>query len=208
MLVLQKLKEYAKTGRTALVNRDKQLPYQELDARSDAFADYLLRQFGDSRTPVVICGDKETDFLCCLLGALKAGRAYVPIDSVLPDDRAAQIIADVQPCVVVDFTGRKLAGSRLDGETLAEVLNRVVPPVSPEHWVTGQGIAYILFTSGSTGRPKGVPITAANLETFCAGVLPFYLEEWCHPQPSVLLLRCVRLRGLCGACWRHDPIRR
>ena len=84
MTVLEQLKNYARTSRMALVNRDKQLSYRELDVRSNAFAAWLLDTFGEDRSPVVICGDKETDFLPCIFGALKSGRAYVPIDSVVP----------------------------------------------------------------------------------------------------------------------------
>ena len=106
MIVLEQLKSYAKTDRIALVNRGERLSYKELDAQSDAFAAWLLETFREDRSPVVICGDKETSFLPCIYGALKAGRAYVPIDSVVPENRAAQIVADVKPKAVVDFTGR------------------------------------------------------------------------------------------------------
>ena len=63
MIVLEQLKHYAKTDRIALVNREERLSYKELDARSDAFAAWLMDTFGEDRSPVVICGDKETDFL-------------------------------------------------------------------------------------------------------------------------------------------------
>ena len=108
MTVLEQLTAFAQTGRTALVNREERVTYRELNAWSDAFAAWLLESLGEDRSPVVLCGDKETGFLPCLFGALKAGRAYVPIDSVVPEDRAAQIIGDVCPKVVVDFTGRML----------------------------------------------------------------------------------------------------
>ena len=101
MTVLEQLTAFAQTGRTALVNREERVTYRELNAWSDAFAAWLLESLGEDRSPVVLCGDKETGFLPCLFGALKAGRAYVPIDSVVPEDRAAQIIGDVCPKVVV-----------------------------------------------------------------------------------------------------------
>lgn len=63
MLVLKKIREYAKTGRTALVNRDERMTFAELDARSEAFAAWLLGWFGNDRAPVVICGEKESNFL-------------------------------------------------------------------------------------------------------------------------------------------------
>ncbi len=176
MLVLEQLKFFAKTDRIALVNREETLSYRELDARSNAFAAWLLNTFGADRSPVVICGDKETDLLCCLFGALKSGRAYVPIDSVVPEGRAGQIIGDVKPRVVVDFTGRvpDCGAVVLSPADLAPLLGGSAAPISRQYWVGDAGPAYILFTSGSTGRPKGVPITAGNLDAFCRGLLPYY----------------------------------
>ncbi|WP_195282404.1 amino acid adenylation domain-containing protein [Harryflintia acetispora] len=177
MLTLERIKEYAKTDRIALVNRDESLSFAALDARSDAFAAWLLRRFGDDRTPVILYGEKEIDFLCCLFGALKSGRAYVPIDRTVPAERAAQIVADVEPKVMINFGGfaPETGAVILDAAALAEIL-RSPPEAEPQrsHWVSGEDAAYILFTSGSTGKPKGVSITAANLEAFCKGLLPSY----------------------------------
>ncbi|MCI8755168.1 MAG: amino acid adenylation domain-containing protein [Oscillospiraceae bacterium] len=179
MIVLEQLKHYAQTGRIALVNREAQLSYKELDTLSDAFATWMLDTFGEDRSPVILYGDKETDFLPCIFGALKAGRAYVPIDSVVPEDRAAQIVADVQPTVIVDFTGRKLdVPAKVLAPADLEAIFSTPAEVSPENWIPENAPAYILFTSGSTGRPKGVSITAGNLDAFCQGLLPFYQEEW------------------------------
>lgn len=178
MTVLEQLKTFAKTDKTTLINREERLSYQELDAQSDAFAHWLLDAFGEDRSPIIICGDKETSFLPCIFGALKSGRAYVPIDSVVPGDRTAQIVADVKPGVIVDFTGRKFScGAKILGPADLKTIFASPDPVAPENWVGENDPAYILFTSGSTGRPKGVPITAGNLMAFCRGLLPFYLEE-------------------------------
>ncbi len=178
MTVLKQLKAFAKTDRTALVNQEQQLSYRELDELSDTFARWLLDTLGKDRSPLVICGDKEIGFLPCIFGALKSGRAYVPLDSVLPDERAAQIVADVAPKVMVDFTGRKLAcGARILNPAALESIFAAPKPISSGDWIKEGDPAYILFTSGSTGRPKGVPITAGNLDAFCRGLLPFYPEE-------------------------------
>lgn len=180
MLVLQKLAEYAKTDRVALVNRKMSLSFAALAQRSDAFAAWLIKNFENDRTPVVLYGEKEVDFLCCIFGALKSGRAYVPIDRTVPAERAAQIVADVKPRVIVNFGGFSSANEAavLDAAALEQIL--CTPPqqkIPHDCQVSGNDLAYILFTSGSTGRPKGVPITAANLESFCSGLLPYYPKE-------------------------------
>lgn len=178
MFVLEAIRDYAKTGRVALINREERLTFSELDARSEAFAAYLLKKFGDDRTPILIYGQKETDFLSCIFGALKSGRGYVPIDRTVPADRAAQIAEDIKPQVVVDFGGFT---AETEGEILTpQDLNKIFSgggQVSPSYWISGNTPAYILFTSGSTGKPKGVPITVNNLAAFYRGILPQYPAE-------------------------------
>lgn len=183
MFVLEKIKEYAKTERTALVNREERLSYAELDAMSDAFGAYLLT-LGEDKAPVVIYGHKETGILPCIYGALKAGRAYVPIDITVPPDRAMQIIEDVCPCAVVDFydIGAEV-DNVIDPERLSDIFDGFYKSMPSERdWVSGGDFAYILFTSGSTGKPKGVPITVNNLEN-----LHRELDGWMDTSGSVIL---------------------
>jgi acyl-CoA synthetase (AMP-forming)/AMP-acid ligase II len=127
MFVLEQIEAFAGTDRIALINREERLTFSALHARSEAFAAWLLGQGGSVRAPVVIYGHKETDFLPCVFGALKAGRAYVPVDVSMPVERVNDIVADVQPDVIVDFTGR-LAGcaQALDTRSLRAIL--LAPP--------------------------------------------------------------------------------
>ena len=177
MFVLEKIGQYAKTDRIALINRDEKLSYAELDRLSDAFASYLLDSFGDDRTPVVIYGHKETLILPCMYGALKAGRGYVPVDITVPVDRVMQIVEDVSPKAVVDFYGIGLqcGAEVLSGSELGRILDEYSSrgPVPRSFWITGETPAYILFTSGSTGKPKGVPITCANIENLYHELMPW-----------------------------------
>ena len=184
LFVLDAIAKYAAEGRTFLINREETLSYAELDRRSDAFAAWLLDRFGADRTPVVLYGHKETDFLPCVYGALKAGRAYVPVDITVPADRAQQICADVQPKAAVDFRNIGLTADEL---LLPEALQKVFSDYDgrhpdPQNRVSGSDPAYILFTSGSTGKPKGVPITAANIEN-----LYHELDPWMQTRGSVIL---------------------
>lgn len=184
MFVLDAIKKYAAEGRTALINRTESLSYAELDRRSDAFAAWLLESFGDDRTPVVIYGHKETNILPCMYGALKAGRAYVPVDITVPADRAVQICSDVQPKAAVDFRAIGLEAEQVLSPDMlenifAEYSGRTV---DTKYRASGNDFAYILFTSGSTGKPKGVPITVANIEN-----LYHELDPWMAAEGSVIL---------------------
>ena len=176
MFVLERIRAHAAAGRTALINRDERLSFGQLDRQSDAFAAHLIHTLGsDNHTPILIYGHKQTSILPCLFGALKAGHPYVPVDTTVPRDRLAIIVADVAPRLIVDFTGSLIAAGAavLYPDTLSAILHS--PPCCPvpeSGWVTGEQTAYILFTSGSTGRPKGVPITAHNLTSFYGGLLP------------------------------------
>ena len=174
MFLLDALKKFAGTGRTAIRYRADALSFAELDRRSDAFAAWLLDSFGEDRTPVLIYGHKELDIPVCMFGALKAGRGYVPVDTTFPRERTAQIAEEIRPRVIVDFYGLGLeAPVVLDGGSLEKILASG-GEVSRESWIKPDDVAYILFTSGSTGRPKGVQVTAGNLASFDQGVAPWF----------------------------------
>ena len=172
MFILEQLRDYAKTGRVAFRYGAETMSYAQLDARSDAFAAWLLETLGDDRTPVVLYGHKELSLPACMFGCIKAGRAYVPVDTTFPADRVARILEQVQPKVLVDLRGLGLAAPVvLDGAALDAILRRPAAP-TPETWVKAGDVVYMLFTSGSTGQPKGVQITAGNIAAFREGVAP------------------------------------
>lgn len=178
MFLLDAIRAQVQTDRVALVNRGETLTYRELEERSDSFAAFLLEELGEDCAPILIYGEKETAFLVCMIGALKAGRGYVPIDRTVPLDRAAQIAQDVSPRLAVDLGGFEVPGPwrRLDAAAVEELLSSG-KTVEREHHIAPDTPAYILFTSGSTGRPKGVTITPRNLESFYQGILPWFPTE-------------------------------
>ena len=186
MFLLEALKKHAVQipERCALITAGERLTYARLWERSEAFASYLNEKH-PVKDPVMIYGHKEEDFLCCMIGALKAGRAYIPVDITLPADRAEQIVADAHPCVIVDFPGGGVGADSgipvLGADALAQLLEEYRGrEVSSHTWVAGKDPCYILFTSGSTGRPKGVPIHCDNLTNFAENLYPF-----CDPHEKV-----------------------
>src|SRR4051812_38969606 len=154
MHLLDRIDHWGRTAPDRLAHRsnDRTLTYGELMEKSNRLAGWLMNELGDSRLPVAVHGHKEPEMLIAFLGAVKSGRAYVPIDSSIPPQRVDQIIQGADAAVTL--TPERVAG-----------LVREEHPGQPRR-VEGDDTFYILFTSGSTGEPKGVQITLANLIHF------------------------------------------
>lgn len=174
MFILESLFQYAQTDRTAMVYGTVSLSFRDLERQSNAFAAYLLKTFGQDRTPVLLYGHKELSIPAVMFGCLKAGRGYVPVDVTFPPERVRQIAEEVEPKLIVDLRGLGLtAETVLDGAQLQEILDGP-GEACRETWIRPEDVAYMLFTSGSTGKPKGVQITAANIAAFRQGVSPWF----------------------------------
>jgi amino acid adenylation domain-containing protein len=134
------------------------LTYAELNARANRVAHRL-----GGGGVVGVCAPNSADLIVGILGALKSGAAYVPLDPANPPQRQALILADAGARVVLTA-----GGVALDGETLALDDPAVWAGASEENPV-GPGpddIAYVIYTSGSTGRPKGVQVGHRALATY------------------------------------------
>jgi amino acid adenylation domain-containing protein len=149
----------------AVAAADGSLSYRELNARANRLA-HRLRELGvapDAR--VGICVERSTAMLVGILGVLKAGAGYVPLDPEYPADRLAFMIDDSRASVLLSesrlrssFPARGVRVVCLDGDEFAgQGVENPEPVASPE------SLAYMIYTSGSTGRPKGVLVTHRNL---------------------------------------------
>ncbi|PTL75142.1 non-ribosomal peptide synthetase, partial [Vitiosangium sp. GDMCC 1.1324] len=154
----------------ALVDGSSSLTYTQLNARANQLA-HSLRALGvGPETPVGICSRRSADLVVGLLGILKAGGLYVPLDPAYPRDRLGFIIEDAQLRFLVaqsSVTDSLPAHSAhvllLDKDT--EVLSRASTS-NPARAATSSNLAYLIYTSGSTGRPKGVSIEHRNAVSF------------------------------------------
>ncbi|RAJ58800.1 amino acid adenylation domain-containing protein [Streptomyces sp. Amel2xB2] len=159
--------------RTAVTCRDGDLTYAELDERSAAFAAELRRAGAGPGSVVGVLLSRGRNLVPALLGALRAGCAYVGLDRSAPAHRTARVVAQAGCAVVVTDATTEELGRAMPCATLsaATVPTRPAAGADPggDPSVRPDEPAYLMFTSGSTGRPKGVVIahrSAVNLVRF------------------------------------------
>ena len=146
----------------ALVHGDRELRYGELDARANQLARYLERTGLRPGDLVGVCMERGIDLIVTLLGILKAGCAYVPLDPDYPAPRLKFMLEDTGVAVLVTRAGLKpnlpeYAGRIVCLDEEREAVQRE-DPARRDPTGTGEDLAYVMYTSGSTGTPKGVSI--------------------------------------------------
>ncbi len=157
-LIHQQVERHAAAQPDAIALRFEhlRLTYRQLNERANQVAHRLLAQGIRADDRVAICVERGPEMIIGLLGILKAGAGYVPIDPAYPQDRIAYTLADSEPlAVLVQANTRHLVGD------LAQIdLNglRGESIVNPRVAISPASLAYVIYTSGSTGQPKGVMI--------------------------------------------------
>jgi amino acid adenylation domain-containing protein len=146
----------------AAVFGSEQLTYQQLNHRANQLAHHLQGLRVGSETCVGICVERSLDILVGLLGILKAGAAYLPLDPAYPQERLTFMLEDAQVPVLLTQQRQveKLPSHRAKVvclDTDWDAINRESQE-NPISSVTADNLAYVMYTSGSTGRPKGVSV--------------------------------------------------
>ncbi len=150
------------------------LTYAELNHRADKLSKRLKRAGASPGSLVPVCLNRSIELLVALLGVLKAGAAYVPLDPASPKHRITAILDDIQPCVLVSESSllpllerRQSQCLVLDGDVLADREETAVETAAGSvETLAPDSLAYVIFTSGSTGKPKGVEISHGALANF------------------------------------------
>ncbi|WP_051110282.1 non-ribosomal peptide synthetase [Saccharomonospora halophila] len=163
----------------AVRNGSEGMTYAQLDLAANRLARHLMELGVRPETPVGICLDGGPDLVVAILGVLKAGAAYVPLDPAHPADRVTFCLTDSGAAMVLTREG--LLGSSpavgtvpvvcLDAEWTA--IGRR-PDTCPSVAVEPESLAYVIYTSGSTGRPKGVMVTHGGLANYLTWAAEYY----------------------------------
>lgn len=164
--------------KTALVDERDEYTFGELGAASDNVARFLLSRGLQRGDRVVFCAPKTARLVVAILGCLKAGGIYVPLDPKAPRLRIQAILDDIRPRLVVACAAAyEVEAGELDSATAwidvndldacfdHEATELVTPAIAAED------IAYCIYTSGSTGRPKGVLIEHGSVDVLFEALL-------------------------------------
>jgi amino acid adenylation domain-containing protein len=148
--------------------------YRALNAMANRLARRLVEHGVGPETLVGICVERSLDMIVGLLGVLKAGGAYLPLDPINPNERLAFMIEDAGPSLIL--TQGELS-ERLPTNVPSWRLDAIQRDTDPcddrnlEARACRQNLAYVIYTSGSTGRPKGVMVAHAGLANYTHEVL-------------------------------------
>ncbi|NLU79276.1 amino acid adenylation domain-containing protein [Micromonospora sp. HNM0581] len=159
---------------TAVFCAGQRMSYRELNARANQFAHLLIERGHGRGTKVGICLDYSIDMLVAILGTLKSGAAYVPLDPAYPAARLRLLLGQIPQLAAIvagAATVELVACAKAPVVDLAHLSDKLaaLPAVDPDVPVTGDDICYAVFTSGSTGTPK---LTALRHENW------FNLLNW------------------------------
>ncbi|MEV0537923.1 amino acid adenylation domain-containing protein, partial [Kitasatospora sp. NPDC050463] len=149
----------------ALTSGELNLTYAELDERANRIAHHLISLGAGPERIVGLSLERGPDLIPALLGILKSGAAYLPLDPANPADRLAYMLADAKAELLVthsalaelEFTGTRVLVDTHQDEIAAHPATAPVTGVRPDNQI------YVIYTSGSTGLPKGVSLTHTNV---------------------------------------------
>ncbi len=142
----------------SLILDGAEMNYGELNEQANCVANYLIRNYDITADSLVAFAiPRSMEMIIALLGILKAGAAYVPIDPDYPDERIEYILDDASPEVLITSDGGR------NSLSLESIFSSGESTENPVRTTSGENLAYVIYTSGSTGKPKGVLIEHSSV---------------------------------------------
>ena len=186
--------EQAKTtpDARAVIFENQQMTFAELDQRANQLAHYLCKHGVGPEVVIAVCMERSVEMVVALLGILKAGAAFVPVDPSYPAERVAFLLQDSRASIVLTQARVLETLPASAAETICvdsgwvEIAREST--AAPPPCATPDNAAYVIYTSGSTGRPKGsVSPHHASLNRFAWmwKAYPFAADEICCQKTSL-----------------------
>ena len=160
-------------NKNAIIFHDKSITYKELNEKSNQIANYLIKNGIKSNDFVGLLVNRSLEMIIAIIGILKAGAAYIPIDPTYPYSRIKYMIEDSKLNVILSqkdliesFDLNNAFSIDFDNSDIYRNydINNLNIAILPENF------AYLIYTSGSTGKPKGVIINHRNINNFITGM--------------------------------------
>ncbi len=154
---------------------NEQYTYRELDERSNQLANYLINKGLAPHKLVGISMERSLEMVVGLLGILKAGNAYVPIDPSYPQERKAYMVnnSEVEILLTLDSEGKGLDNEQCWIISINEEWDLIAKESreSSQLKVDSEDLIYVIYTSGSTGKPKGVMVSHKGVVNHCFNII-------------------------------------
>lgn len=171
----------------AVISAENQLTFRELNQQANQLAHHLQALGVQPETLVGIYMNRSLDMIISIMGILKAGGTYVPLDPTYPKERLALILEETQAKVLVtqEHLAEQLPPLQSQIINLDTDWNAIasMSSANPNSEMGSEALAYVMYTSGSTGKPKGVQITHANIHHYIQA-----MGEELQIQPSDVYL--------------------
>ncbi|HET9282166.1 MAG TPA: amino acid adenylation domain-containing protein, partial [Candidatus Angelobacter sp.] len=168
-------------GAVAIEYQGNGLRYADLNARANQLGRYLRKLNVGPETPVGICMERNPDLIVGMIGILKSGGAYIPMDPNYPSDRLTYMLESAQATVLL--TQRSLLARMPAYKGIVVVLDEQWAEISQESSQNleivnfPENLAYVIYTSGSTGKPKGIAIRHSSAVVFLCWAHQVYSPE-------------------------------
>jgi amino acid adenylation domain-containing protein len=163
---------------TAVTDHKNHMSYGELNIYANQIANLLIKLGAMPEKKVVLMLEQDANIIAIILGVLKSGSAYVPLDPDYPDERINFIIDDCVPEIIITLKvhehriNSKNAKVILLDQEMAQI--KEMDTENPNTIITPENMAYIIYTSGSTGKPKGVMVEHSSLVAFTRSASEIY----------------------------------